>query len=175
MTVSNLLRFSDLGNKNINDGDFRFMVDDMPVAVMICNISDFMVTYANKASLNALRTLEHILPCKADDIVGQCIDIFHKNPAHQRAMLANPANLPHQAEIKLGDEILDLLVTSVPRGKSYDSVMLTWSIVTHKKHQEAESNKLTRMLDMMPVNVMLADKDTLELNYVNATSVSTAE
>jgi methyl-accepting chemotaxis protein len=147
------------------------MVEDMPIAVMTCNIHDFCITYANGASLDALRTLEHILPCKADDIVGQCIDIFHKNPAHQRALLSNPANLPHQAQITLGDEVLDLLITPIMRGQSYNSAMLTWSIVTEKMRQEAEATKLTRMLNMMPINVMLADKDTLDLIYLNETSV----
>lgn len=172
MALSALRRISPISS-NVSDRDFRIMVEDMPVAVMTCDIHDFSITYANKASMAALRALEHILPCKADAIVGQCIDIFHKNPAHQRAMLADPANLPHRAEIKLGDETLDLLVTPMLRGHSYTYAMLTWSIVTDKKRQEAEAIKLTRMLDMMPINVMLADKDTLELVYVNETSIQT--
>jgi methyl-accepting chemotaxis protein len=45
--------------------------------------------------------------------LGQCIDIFHKNPEHQRKILADPSNLPYNAKIKLGDETLDLRVTAV--------------------------------------------------------------
>ncbi|MCB2076496.1 MAG: PAS domain-containing protein, partial [Novosphingobium sp.] len=61
---------------------FRSMVDSMPVAVMNCNLTDFRITYANQATIEGLRKIEHALPCRAEDIVGQCIDIFHKNPAH---------------------------------------------------------------------------------------------
>ena len=47
------------------------------------------------------------------EIVEQNIDIFHKNPAHQRAILSNPDNLPHRAAIQVGPETLDLLVSAV--------------------------------------------------------------
>ncbi len=89
------------------------MVEDMPIAVMTCDLETFVITYMNKASLAALKTLEHVLPVKADQMVGQCIDIFYENPAHQRQMLANPANMPHNAMIKLGDETLNLSVSAL--------------------------------------------------------------
>ncbi len=49
-----------------------------------------------------------MLPVKVEDLVGQSIDIFHKNPAHQRRLLADPNNLPHRARITIGGEFLDL-------------------------------------------------------------------
>ncbi len=60
------------------------MVEDMPMAVMLCDLEDFTIYYANKSSINALREIEQVLPVKADAIVGQSIDIFHTNPEHQR-------------------------------------------------------------------------------------------
>ena len=82
---------------------FKQVVENLPVGVITCDKQDFRINYMNAFSLETLRTLEHLLPCKADELVGQCIDIFHKNPAHQRQLLADPSNLPHQAYIKLGD------------------------------------------------------------------------
>jgi methyl-accepting chemotaxis protein len=38
----------------------------------------------------------------ADKLVGSCIDMFHKNPAHQRALLGDVSKLPARAELKLG-------------------------------------------------------------------------
>ena len=38
-----------------------------------------------------LKSVQDLLPVNADDMLGQCIDIFHKNPAHQRQLLGNPA------------------------------------------------------------------------------------
>mgnify|MGYP002136340073 CR=1 FL=1 len=50
------------------------------------------------------------LPVQVDKIAGSSIDIFHKNPSHQRRILSDPNNLPYKANIKLGDETLSLSV-----------------------------------------------------------------
>ena len=55
--------------------------------------------------------IKQYMPIRVDDMVGNCIDVFHKNPAHQRKILANPKNLPHQVNIQVGPEALDLLVS----------------------------------------------------------------
>ena len=65
---------------------------------------DFVVTFANATSLNLLRNnAEHFKKLSGhfdpDKIIGTCIDIFHKNPAHQRRMLADDSKLPHHTEI----------------------------------------------------------------------------
>ena len=52
------------------------MVEMMPIKVMMTDTEDFQVTYANKTSLDTLKGLEHVLPVKAEDIVGSSIDIF---------------------------------------------------------------------------------------------------
>jgi PAS domain S-box-containing protein len=43
-------------------------------------------------------------------LVGSTIDIFHKDPSHQRTMLASLSK-PHAAAIRIGDRVFDLLVT----------------------------------------------------------------
>ena len=78
------------------------MVDAMPVNVMTLNLEDFTVDYINQTSLKTLVTIEHLLPVKADQVLGQCIDIFHKNPEHQRRLLKDARNLPHTANIQIG-------------------------------------------------------------------------
>ncbi|WP_268967331.1 methyl-accepting chemotaxis protein [Zavarzinia marina] len=150
------------------------MLDAMPVNVMMCELENFNITYVNKTSVETLRKLEHLLPAKADQLIGRSIDIFHKNPSHQRRLLSDPKNLPHRARIKLGDEVLDLLVSPIfdLNGK-YTGPMLTWSIITDLVKTEKQTNMLMRMLDDMPINVMTADKDTLEINFINRTSVNT--
>ncbi|PWR24188.1 chemotaxis protein [Zavarzinia aquatilis] len=150
------------------------MLDSMPVNVMMCELKDFSITYLNKTSIETLRKLEHLLPVKADQLLGRSIDIFHKNPSHQRRLLADPKNLPHRARIKLGPETLDLQVSAIydATGK-YLGPMLTWSIITDFVRQERDTKRLMRMLDDMPINVMTADKDTLEINYINRTSINT--
>jgi methyl-accepting chemotaxis protein len=164
--------------KNQADGikieAFRQMVDEMPIAVMSCDLEDFTINYMNRASLDALKSIEHVLPVPAEKILGQCIDIFHKRPEHQRRMLADPSNLPHSARFPLGGEWLSLQASAVfDRNGKYCAPMITWKVVTEEVRQEQETQKLMQMLDQMPVNVMLADKETLDLVYMNQTSIDT--
>jgi methyl-accepting chemotaxis protein len=163
------------GPKASFDADaYKQMVEDMPVCVMLCDLENFTITYANKASMEALQGIQHALAVPAAEIVGTSIDVFHKNPAHQRALLNDPKNLPYKARIAVGGEWLDLLVTTLFDKKgNYAGPMLTWSVVTEQVKRESETDQLLRMIDMMPVNVMLADKDSLEITYINRTSIET--
>lgn len=112
----------------------RQMTEEMPVNIMFADPSqDFKITYVNKTSKETLKALEKFLPIKADQLVGSSIDVFHRNPQHQRQMLANPANLPHRAKIQVGPEILDLKVSAInDRDGKYIGPMLTWTIVTQQ-------------------------------------------
>ncbi len=56
---------------------FRQMVDQMPINVMTGDLETFEIDDANEATLDSVRELEHIMPVKADDLIGACIDIFH--------------------------------------------------------------------------------------------------
>lgn len=154
---------------------FQQMVENMPVSVVTCDVlNDFKINYVNKATVESLGEIEHLLPCKADTLIGQSIDIFHKNPAHQRNILKNPNNLPHEARIQLDTVWLELLVTAIYDGKgNYVEAMLTWSNITDQVNREEEATRLTTMIDDMPINVMMADKDTAEITYINKTSVDT--
>ena len=93
------------------------LVDNLPANVLLCDPATFNITYANKTSVDTLRTIQDLLPAgvTADNIVGQCIDVFHKNPSHQRQLLANPANLPHEAIIRLGEHLLELYIAGLNR------------------------------------------------------------
>ncbi len=107
------------------------MVEGLPVAVMTCDVRDFRIDYMNEESRTRLMDIEHVLPCRAADLQGKSIDIFHKNPEHQRRLLADPRNLPHRATIGLGPEKLDLNVSAVtgPDGR-YVGAVNSWSVIT---------------------------------------------
>lgn len=149
----------------------RAMLDGMPINVMTCDPQTLEINYINKTSLDTLRTLEHLLPVKVDAIKGTCIDIFHKDPSHQRRILSNPANLPYQAVIHLGDDYLDLLVTAIlDNAGGYLCPMLTWSVATERLKTDREVERLFQMVDGMPIAVMTCDAKTLEITYLNETS-----
>jgi methyl-accepting chemotaxis protein len=156
-----------------NELPVKAMLETLPLAVLVAN-KDFDIIYANQASRDALRRLQNVLPINADSIVGRNIDVFHKNPAHQRLLMSDRRNLPHKARISIGNEWLDLHVSALDREiGGAAGYLLSWSIVTDLVRQEAETKRLLTMLDMMPINVMLADKDTFEITYANKTSIAT--
>jgi methyl-accepting chemotaxis protein len=110
----------------------RQMLDVAPINVMYADL-DGTIRYANQATLNTLRELEQYLPIRVDELIGSSFDVFHKNPAHQRRLVAQPRNLPHEAVISLGPEKLRLVLTSVADAAgNHVAVMLTWSIITEQ-------------------------------------------
>ena len=155
---------------------FQQMVEHMPVNVMICDLKDFRITYMNDTSRKTLKTIEHLLPCRADELMGQSIDIFHKDPSHQRRLLSDPRNLPHSAHIKLGEETLDLLISPITDNSgNYVAPMLTWSVITDKIQAEADTARQEQMIDQMPVNVMFLDPTDFKITYMNETSRQTLQ
>ncbi len=115
---------------------YRPMMENAPMNVMLADL-DLKIQYLNPASSKTLATLEQYLPVKASQMLGQNIDIFHKDPSHQRRLLGNPKNLPHKAQIEVGPEKLDLLVSPIydAEGK-YIGPMVTWEVVTQKLENE---------------------------------------
>ncbi|MDC6178209.1 putative bifunctional diguanylate cyclase/phosphodiesterase [Ralstonia solanacearum] len=119
-------------------GRLLHMIDDMPVAVMTVEPDTFAINYVNNTSRRLIDRIAHLLPIDADTLLGTSIDVFHTHPEHQRRLLADPANLPHNARIRLGPEVLDLKVSAVRANDgSYIGPMLTWALVT--KEVEAEN------------------------------------
>ncbi len=124
------------------------MVDDMPTNVMTVDVRDNLkVNYINNTSVKTLTTLEEHLPTKAKDILGQSIDIFHKDPAHQRKLLADPTNLPHRAKITVGPERMSLLVSAIKdKQDNYVGAMLTWDIITAKEKMGQDVENVVNIL-----------------------------
>ncbi|MEE7457708.1 histidine kinase [Methylorubrum populi] len=120
------------------------MIDGMPIAVMTADPrDDFKINYLNATSRTTLGTIERHLPIKVSQMLGQSFDVFHKNPHHQRAMLADASRLPHRARIKVGPETLDLRVSAIngPDGR-YLGPMMTWAVVTAQVEMESEVSRV---------------------------------
>jgi len=116
----------------------KAMLENSPVNIILANL-DLEITYLNPASLRTLKRVEHALPVKVENVLGSSIDIFYQNPSFQRKMLADPKNLPHRANVPMGEDIADLLVSPL-----YDEVgnylgpMVTWEIVTEKLRMQQD-------------------------------------
>jgi methyl-accepting chemotaxis protein len=112
------------------------ILDNAPTNIMLAD-RDLKITYINPASLGFLQKIERHLPIRPENVVGSSIDIFHKNPAHQRKLLSDPKNLPVHASINIGPEIASLLVTAIyDQNKNYLGPMVTWELITQKVEGE---------------------------------------
>ena len=148
------------------------MIENTPTNIMMADLN-YRLVYMNPTSIKTLKTIEQYLPKPVDQLVGESIDIFHKNPAHQRALLADDKNLPHNARIKLGPEILDLLVSAVyDQNKNYIGMQVTWDVVTTKVKMEEEMARIQDMMKNAPINIMYADLN-FNITYVNPKSLET--
>lgn len=108
------------------------MMENAPMNVMCCDL-DGLITYLNPKSIETLRQLEKYIPVRAEQAKGSKIDIFHRNPAHQKKFIANEKNLPHKALISIGDQKLDLYVSAMRDARgNYIGPMVVWDIVTKK-------------------------------------------
>jgi methyl-accepting chemotaxis protein len=137
---------SALGNMQTNVAEMtrvQNMIDSAPLNVMFAD-REFKIRYANAATLKTLKTIEHLLPIKADQLIGQSIDIFHKQPEHQRRIVGDPKNLPHRANITLGSETLELNVNPVfDQNRKYLGAMVTWAVVTERLALERQVKEAT--------------------------------
>jgi methyl-accepting chemotaxis protein len=161
------------------------MMQNAPINMIYAD-ANFDIKYMNPASDETLRTLQQHLPVQVDKIVGGSIDVFHKNPAHQRKIVGDPKNLPHRAEIQVGPEILDLLVSAIyDSNNNYLGPMITWEVVTEKRKTEktikstieelsmnssslsASAEELSAVSGSMSAN---AEETAAQANVVNSTS-----
>ncbi|MCH8315536.1 MAG: PAS domain-containing protein, partial [Planctomycetes bacterium] len=139
--------------------------------------TDLNLIYINAKARETLEAINDVLKdlfgLNHDELLGQCIDIFHKDPSYQRGILRSPKNLPHQAEIPLGPLTLDLQVAPVfDEGGDYVGTIVNWEDITAKKTAEAEAQKTSQMVKQSPVNILLCDSD-LNIVYANDNSVKT--
>ena len=136
------------------------MMENAPTNMMFVD-TDLVLRYMNPASTNTLKSLQAHLPIPVEDMIGQSIDLFHKNPEHQRRILGDPANLPWQAQIRLGPETLDLLASAIfDADGNHIGSMASWEVVTEKLRLE-EENRLAQERERAAAEELRAKVDEM--------------
>ena len=124
---------SGVGNTNFKSAEeILGVVENSPVNIMLADTNG-TIQYMNPKSLETLTSIEQLLPVKANKVVGGSYDIFHSDQKRIRDIVSNEKNLPHRANIRIGEETLDLLVTGLTdQSGNYVGPMLTWEVITKK-------------------------------------------
>ncbi len=114
------------------------IVENMPINVIYSD-KDNIIRYMNPASFKRFKELETFLPCKVDEMVGQSIDIYHKNPSHQANLIKDARNLPFKSQIQLGPEILDLEASAIlDQNNNRMGTMVAWTVITEQVKREKD-------------------------------------
>ena len=126
---------------------FKTSVDVTKTNIMIAN-ADLDIIYMNQNLIKMMQESEHLIRrdipgFKADDIVGKNIDVFHKNPAHQRRTLGNIQS-NFETKIKMGGLTFELFISSIKDlDKNHSGFCVEWKnmtekLVEEKRQQEAD-------------------------------------
>ena len=122
-------------------------LDQVQTAIMMVD-RDLVITYVNQQTIRLLenheQAFQEIWPdFKADTILGSCIDRFHKDPSHQRRMMDDTSNLPHQTQITIGALKFDLTVSAIiDQDGAYVGNTLEWADVTEQMEIKAQNDEL---------------------------------
>lgn len=158
-------------------------LDVVNTNVMISD-ADLNIVYMNESILEMLarneseikKDLPHF---DAENLLGQNIDVFHKNPEMQRRMLSGLTDT-HSATLNIGASTFDLQVTPIGSPDQRQGFVVEWRDMTDILRREAEAEETSRKqreladinsrirnaLDNVSSNVMMADND-LNIIYIN--------
>lgn len=113
----------------------------------------------------------------AQAILGSNIDVFHKNPSHQRNML-DRLQQTYQTRLVIGQRSFDLIVNPImAEGKRLGMVVewkdMTAELAIREREQAlaAENARVKIALDNVSSNVMIADNER-NIIYMNKTVVA---
>lgn len=111
-----------------------------------------VITYVNQATRKLIKanltTFRAVCPdIDPDNLVGTCIDKFHKHPERQRELLADPKNLPCSTVIRIGDLHFRLNIAAVfDHAGEYIGNAMEWADVTDKMNFSETTNSTVAQL-----------------------------
>lgn len=105
-------------------------LDVINANIMIAD-ANLNIIYMNEAVRSFLQAAESDLKKELPrfdmkTLVGSSIDIFHKNPSHQRNMLSSLSK-PYSATIYVGQHAFDLNVTPLKQGATTTGFVVEWA------------------------------------------------
>jgi len=176
--LGNIVEWKDLTDINRQKREVARLesaVEGSTSNIMMCD-ADLNIVYANPSVVKMLAArqseLRAVWPSlDTGNLIGQCIDQFHRNPAHQRSLLADPSRLPARAEMQIGDVEFEVNATFVagPNGE-YMGNMVEWKDLTESNKQLREVARLQAAVEGSASNIMMCDAD-LNITFANPSVV----
>ncbi|OZG75289.1 hypothetical protein BTA51_02580 [Hahella sp. CCB-MM4] len=139
-------------------------------AIMVAD-EEFNIVYMNPAVTRTLKDAQseirkRVPQFDADKLLGQNIDFFHKNPAHQRQLLQS-LTTPYDASLSLGDTLFDLTAGAIrDQNNSILGYVVEWRNVTQERRAEVEMTRLQQAIETTSTALMVADEN-FNIVYMN--------
>lgn len=164
----------------------RSALDSTTTNVMVAD-EDLNIVYMNNTVREMMRSAQTDI-CRdlpgfdVDSLLGTNIDSFHKDPAHQRRLLAT-LNKTFESRLSLGGRTFRIIANPIKDDAgSRLGTVVEWSDLTDSLAREAEERqhaaareelalenaRIRQALDSVSTNVMVADED-LNIVYLNDT------
>jgi methyl-accepting chemotaxis protein len=126
----------------------RTALDGCTTNVMVAN-SNYEIVYMNQSLVKMLRenesAIQRELPAfRVDGLIGCNIDRFHRNPSHQRNLLANLRG-SHKVKLTLGGRVFDLIASCARDDK--DKIVgysVEWGDITDQVRAQESIEKVLR-------------------------------
>ncbi len=156
----------------LEDLRIRSALDTCKTNVMVAD-ENYVIVYMNNAMLEMLQAAEadlrkEIPSLDSKKLIGSCIDIFHKNPAHQRRIL-DVLTTTIETDITVAGLSFHLVVTPIigANGRRQGTVV-EWKNETAAKAAEEAALRVRSALDTCQTNIMVADEN-YKIVYMNET------
>jgi methyl-accepting chemotaxis protein len=175
--------------KSVEDQRNKSSLKSVNSCVMVADENNIIVNVnpaAEAMMRNAEQDLRQDLPnFSASSLVGQNIDIFHKNPAHQQRMLAAMSDT-FKGQITVGGRTFTLTANPIYGDQNNRlGTVVEWEDITEelenkRKEEErvreerevaASNSRIKSALDFVTSNVMLADENNTII-YANTSVMS---
>lgn len=155
----------------------RSALENCQANVMVAD-ADLNIVYMNTTMVEMMRNAESDLKkdlpnLDVNTLLGTNVDVFHKNPSHQRNLMA-ALKEPLETTINVGGRTFDLTASPImdDRGDRIGTVV-EWDDVTEKLEAEREAQRIANenmrvrvALDNCSTNVMVADNN-FDIAYMN--------
>ena len=167
----------------------KIALDNASTNVMMAD-ADFNIIYLNDSAVTMFTSAEEYLKKQLPDfdaskLLGKNIDVFHKNPGHQRELLEN-LKATHTSKIEVNGQHFKIIATPIFDDDGHRIATVTeWmnqtaEIQLAEKERERmeiervslmETTRIKAALDSTKTNVMMADAD-YKIIYMNESASS---
>lgn len=169
-----------LSGQNLQNRRLRHVLNDLSANVMVAD-NNRNIVYINK-SLRSFLTksksdIQKDLPnFSVDGLVGRNIDVFHKNPAHQKGVIDRLAG-QFQTMIEVGGVKFDLMARPVMDGQKRIGTTVEWRDAANRIAREDAQAQIEAVSRSQAVISFLPDGTILDANenFCAATGYQLAE